>query len=299
MEDEKRLELRVGLTIFIAAVVLSVGLLWFQGFEIGKRSYEINAVFPLVGGIDPGDEVNVNGVEKGEVKGITLVGSEVHIRMAIYADVDIPEDSQVILQTIGIMGERVVSIILGSSERHLEPGSTLQGIYDPGLSEVLASFGNIMGNLSELTEDIRAIAETLTEGEDLRRAVENLAVITEDLKGVLSRSAPRLEEGVDSFSRSAKRIDVLLARNEGKIDSMLARMDRASRGLPELIENISAVTESLSEVVKLLESDESTMGALMRDRQLLDRLEQTITSLDELVTDMKANPHRYLKIEVF
>jgi len=167
------------------------------------------------------------------------------------------------------------------------------------LSEVLASFGNIMGNLSELTEDIRAIAETLTEGEDLRRAVENLAVITEDLKGVLSRSAPRLEEGVDSFSRSAKRIDVLLARNEGKIDSMLARMDRASRGLPELIENISAVTESLSEVVKLLESDESTMGALMRDRQLLDRLEQTITSLDELVTDMKANPHRYLKIEVF
>ena len=292
MEDEKRLELRVGLTIFIAAVVLSVGLLWFQGFEIGKRSYELN-------GIDTGDEVNVNGVEKGEVKRVTLRGSEVHIRMAIYTDVEIPEDSQIILQTIGIMGEREVSIILGNSERHLEPGSTLQGIYDPGMSEVLASFGNIMGDLSELTKDIRAIAETLTEGEDLKRAVENLAVITEDLRGVLARSAPRLEEGVDTFSRSAKRIDGLLERNEGKIDSMLSTMDRASRGLPELIENISAVTGSLADVVALLESDESTIGALMKDRKLLDRLERTITSLDELVTDMKANPHRYLKIEVF
>jgi len=299
MEDEKRLELRVGLTIFIAAVVLSVGLLWFQGFEIGKRSYELNAVFPMVGGIDPGDEVNVNGVEKGEVKRVTLVGSEVHIRMAIYADVEIPEDSQIILQTIGIMGERVVSVVLGNSERYLEPGSTMQGIYDPGMSEVLASFGNIMGDLSELTKDISAIAETLTEGEDLKRAVGNLAEITEDLKGVLSRSAPGLEEGVDTFSRSAKRIDGLLARNEGRIDSMLATMDRASRGMPELIDNISAVTGSLSEVVRLLESDESTMGALMRDRELLDRLERAITSLDELVTDMKANPHRYLKIEVF
>jgi phospholipid/cholesterol/gamma-HCH transport system substrate-binding protein len=299
MEDEKKLELRVGLTIFIAAVVLSVGLLWFQGFEIGKRSYELNAVFPMVGGIDPGDEVNVNGVEKGEVKRVTLVGSEVHIRMAIYVDVDIPDDSQIILQTIGIMGERVVSVILGSSERYLEPGSTMQGIYDPGMSEVLASLGNVMGDLSELTKDISAIAETLTEGEDLKRAVGNLAEITENLKGVLSRSAPRLEEGVDTFNRSAKRIDGLLARNEEKIDSMLGTMDRASRGLPELIDNISAVTESLSEVVRLLESDESTMGALMRDRKLLDRLERAITSLDELVTDMKANPHRYLKIEVF
>ena len=178
MEDKKRLELRVGLTIFIAAVVLIVGLLWFQGFEVGKRSYELNAVFPMVGGIDPGDEVNVNGVEKGEVKRVTLSGSEVRIRMAIYRDVEIPDDSQIILQTIGIMGERVVSIMLGSSKRHLEPGSTLKGIYDPGMSEVLASFGNIMGDLSELTKDISAIAETLTEGEDLKRAVGNLAVIT-------------------------------------------------------------------------------------------------------------------------
>ena len=299
MEDEKRLELRVGLTIFIAAVVLIVGLLWFQGFEIGKRSYEINAVFPMVGGIDPGDEVNVNGVEKGEVKRVTLIGTEVHIKMAIYTDVEIPDDSQIVLQTIGIMGERVVSIILGSSERHLEPGSTLQGIYDPGMSEVLASFGNVMGDLSELTKDISAIAETLTEGEDLKRAVGNLAVITEDLKEVISRSAPQLEEGVGSFNKSAKRIDGLLERNEGKIDSVLATMDRASRGVPELIENISAVTESLRDVIGLLESDESTMGALMRDRQLLDRLERAITSLDELVTDMKANPQRYLKIEVF
>lgn len=299
MEDERQLELRVGLTIFVAAAVLIVGLLWFQGFEIGKRSYELNAVFPMVGGIDPGDEVNVNGVEKGEVKRVALVGSEVHIRMAIYADVVIPDDSQIILQTIGIMGERVVSIILGSSDRHIEPGATMQGLYDPGMSEVLASFGNIMGDLSELTKDISAIAETLTEGEDLKKAVGNLAEITEDLKGVLSRSTPRLEEGVDSFNRSAKRIDGLLSRNEEKIDSVLTAMDRTSRSVPELVENIKSVTGSLAEVVRLLESDEGTMGSLMRDRKLLDRLERTIESLDELVTDMKANPDRYLKIEVF
>ncbi len=299
MDEDKKLELRVGLTIFIAAVVLSVGLLWFQGFEIGKRTYDITAVFPMVGGVDPGDEVTVNGVEKGEVKRVSLEGTDVHIRMAIYSSVKIPDDSRVILQTVGIMGERAVSIILGESDTYIESGATLVGSYDPGMSEVLASFGNIMGELTRLAQDIRIIAETLTGGDDLRKTVENLAIVTGELKELMSKNAPKIESGITAFSRSAERFDSLFERNETRIDSILTAMDEVSGELPELTRRVSAVTEALHEVVRLLQSDENTMGSLMQNRDLLDRLERTITSLDELVTDMKANPGRYLKIEVF
>ena len=299
MDEDKRLELKVGLTIFIAAVVLSVGLLWFQGFEIGKRTYEITAVFPMVGGVDPGDEVNVNGVEKGKIERVSLEGTGVHIRMAIYASVKIPDDSKVILQTVGIMGERVVSIILGESDTYIEPGVTLEGIYDPGMSEVLASLGNITGEMTRLSQDIRAIAEMLAEGDDLKKTVENLAIITGELKELMSENAPKIEDGIASFNRSAKRFDSLLERNEARVDSILTAVDEASRELPELARRVSAVTEALHEVVRLLQSEEGTMGALMQNRELLDKLERTITNLDELVTDMKANPGRYLKIEVF
>lgn len=299
MDEDKKLELKVGLTIFIAVVVLSVGLLWFQGFEIGKRTYEITAIFPMVGGVDPGDEVNVNGVEKGEVKRVSLEGTRVHIRMAIYSSVKIPDDSRVILQTVGIMGERVVSIMLGESDTYMEPGVTLEGIYDPGMSEVLASLGNITGEMTRLAQDIRTIAEALAEGDDLRRTVENLAIVTGELKELMSENAPKIEDGITSFSRSAERFDLLLERNEERIDSILTAVDEASRELPELARRVGAVTEALHEVVQLFQSEESTMGALMNNRELLDRLERTISSLDELVTDMKANPGRYLKIEVF
>ncbi len=299
MDEDKRLELKVGLTIFIAAVILSVGLLWFQGFEIGKRTYKITAVFPMVGGVDPGDEVNVNGVEKGKIERVSLEGTRVHIRMAIYSSVKIPDDSKVILQTVGIMGERVVSIILGESDTYIEPGVTLEGIYDPGMSEVLASLGNITGEITRLSQDIRMIAEMLAEGDDLKKTVKNLAIITGELKELMSENAPKIEDGIASFSRSAKRFDSLLERNEERVDSILTAVDEASRELPELARRVSAVTEALHEVVRLLQSEEGTMGALLQNRELLDRLERTITNLDELVTDMKANPGRYLKIEVF
>ena len=123
----RRLELRVGFTIFLAILVLTVGLMWFQGFKIGRTTWDLHAVFPMVGGIDPGDVVNVNGVERGEVKRVELRDRDVLVTMKL-RDVDgIPDDSRVVLQTVGIMGERVVSIILGESDVHVEPGAVLQG----------------------------------------------------------------------------------------------------------------------------------------------------------------------------
>jgi phospholipid/cholesterol/gamma-HCH transport system substrate-binding protein len=164
---------------------------------------------------------------------------------------------------------------------------------------VLASFGNIMDELAGLAQDMRAIAETLTEDEDLKVTVQNLAVITEQLKELMTENSPDIEDGITSFGRSAERFDSMLERNETRIDSIMVAAEEMSKELPELARRMSEVTEALHDVVTLLKSDESTMGALLHNRELLDRLELTITSLDELVTDMKANPGRYLKIEVF
>jgi len=293
------LELRVGLTIFIAALILVVGIMWFQGFKFADRTYEIHAIFPMVGGIDPGDEVNVNGVEKGEVKRVALRDKDVVITMRISADVKIPEDSEVLLQTIGIMGERIVSIVLGESNSYIEPGSMLQGIYDPGLSEVLASFGNVMSDLRELLREIRVVAEALTEGEKLQSTLEDLAEMTEELRRLVADNAPEIEKGVVSFRRSAERMDGLLENNTERIDSMIVSLETVSRELPVLLEKIGNVTGTLSDIAERLKKDDNTIGALMQDRELLDRLERTIESLNELVIDIKANPKRYMKLEIF
>ncbi len=293
------LELRVGLTIFIAALILVVGIMWFQGFKFGDRTYEIHAIFPMVGGIDPGDEVNVNGVEKGEVKRVALRDKDVAITMRISSDVKIPEDSEVLLQTIGIMGERIVSIVLGQSNSYIEPGAMLQGIYDPGLSEVLASFGNVMSDLRELLREIRVVAEALTEGEKLQSTLEDLAEITEELRRLVADNAPEIEKGVVSFRRSAERVDGIIENNTERIDSMIVSLETVSRELPVLLEKIGNVTGTLSDIAERLKKGDNTMGALMQDRELLDRLERTIESLNELVIDIKANPKRYMKLEIF
>jgi phospholipid/cholesterol/gamma-HCH transport system substrate-binding protein len=253
----------------------------------------------MVGGINHGDEVSVNGVEKGEVERVSLRGHDVLVTMKLSSDVKVPEDSRVILQTIGVMGERVVVIILGDSETMLEPGDTLRGIYDPGISEAFASLGHLMEDLTALTVDIRRITGVLSEGEKLERTIDNLASLTADLKRLIEENAPEVERGISSFRSSAERVDGFIDRNAEHLDSVVVALRQMTGDLPDLMERLQTVTGSLSEIARYLETDDSTLGALLRDRELLDKIEGTIGSLDDLIKDIRANPKKYLKVEIF
>ncbi len=297
--EYKALELRVGFTIFIAVMIFTIGLMWFEGFKINGEKYEFHAVFPMVGGIDPGDAVRVNGVEKGEVKSVSLREQDVIITMKLDVSVRIPEDSKVILQTRGIMGERIVSIFLGGSSVMLEDGAILEGVYDPGISEALSSVGSVLDEITRLVDEIEMVTRQLTDGERLSTAIDNLAEVSEQIRNAMGRNMEKMDSGIASFSRSASRVDSILARNAGHVDSMMLRFDDVSRSLPGLIDNISRVTSTLAELVASLETDDNTIGALLQDRELLDRLENTIGGLDSLVTDIRENPKKYLKLELF
>ena len=296
--EYKALELKVGFTIFIAILVFSVGMMWLEGFKLRGERYEVHAVFPMVGGVNSGDAVNVNGVERGEVTRVNLRERDVIVSMSIDIDTKIPEDSKVVLQTQGIMGERIVTIIVGRSEVMMEPGSMIEGVYDPGISEALSSMGKVMEDLHWLTADIRKIAQVLR-GEEIATTLKNLADASEQMTILIQDLSPDLKAGAASFSSSAARADSMLVRNEAKFDSIIVNLDMATKRMPALAEGIGELTVALKDVADKLNNTDSTMGALLNDKELLYKLESAITGLDELVTDIKANPKKYLKIEVF
>lgn len=297
--EYKPLELRVGLTVFIATLALVIGLMWFQGFKISRETYELSATFPMALGATPGDKVYLNGVEMGKVKRVRLRERDVLITMEINARAKVPDDSRIVLQTIGIMGERIVTIMLGVSPKFLERGAVMEGVYDPGIAEALAALGNIMGELTQLTKDMQKITTTITQGDKLKRTVENLAEITATLNGILKRDTPEIDAGLRSMRRSAERVDGLLARNETNLDTIMSTYAAVGRDLPELVRRASGLTDSLSVIMGRLQRGDNTLGALVNDRVLLEKLEKTIQSLDELIADVKAHPKKYLKVSIF
>ncbi len=297
--DRKNLELRVGITVLIAAVVLVLGLLWYQGFNIRKNTYEIYALFPMVGGITKGDAVSVDGVERGKVAKVTLRDRDVKIAMNMEKNVNIPVDSRVVLQSIGILGERSVLIIRGESDQYLGEGTVLKGNYEPGISEALASLGTLMGDLSALSKDMRKMADMLSQGDDLSETLENMSRTSSELNRLITNNSGRIEAGISSFSRSAGRIDTLLSRNAGRLDSIMISLEAASGDVPRLVSGTREVSEALAGITAKMSKEESSLGALVQNRKLITRLENTVENLDSLIKDIKANPKKYLTVEIF
>lgn len=295
----RSLEIRVGITVVVASVILIIGVMWFQKFKLVEKLYPIYVKFPEVGGLKKDDPVDVNGVEGGRVESIDLQREHVIVEMGIRRGLVLPGDSRVFLKSIGIMGERYVTIRAGESDRNVQPGDTLTGIFAAGMSEVLGEAGGVLNELTQATHELRSILENVQGGDKLKTSMDNLQEFSENLRVFTTENQPRLATAIRDFERVASSLDSLISRRYTALDSSLESMSRAGVQFQSTVENLSETSAALKEIAERLQSGEGTLGKLLTDDELLIKVDKTVTSLDELITDIKLHPGRYFSVHLF
>ena len=93
--------------------------------------------------------------------------------------------------------------------------------------------------------------------------------------------------------------DSLLGRNAAGLDRIISRMDSAAVSMPQTAARMDTLTSILLELSRKLNSENSTAGALLSEREVLDKLESTIDSLEKLIRDIEENPKKYFKLSIF
>jgi phospholipid/cholesterol/gamma-HCH transport system substrate-binding protein len=149
-----KLELKVGIFVFIGLVVLVVFILSIGGFKTWSSGYRLNFVFNFVNGVRVGAPVRFAGVDVGEVKRIHLQSvpeknlSNVRLEVWIRDIVGIPADSTVWINTLGLLGEKYVEVIPGKDYTHaLKENESLTGVDPVPTHELFSEAESIMGNL--------------------------------------------------------------------------------------------------------------------------------------------------------
>ncbi len=115
-----KLELKVGIFVFIGLVILTVFVLSIGGFKTWSSGYEVSFVFNFVNGVKIGAPVRFSGVDVGQVKRLNLIipksqGENTRVRILCWvkSSVKIPVDSTVWVNTLGLLGEKYIEIIPG------------------------------------------------------------------------------------------------------------------------------------------------------------------------------------------
>ncbi|MFH0790723.1 MAG: MlaD family protein [Candidatus Omnitrophota bacterium] len=151
-----KLELKVGIFVFIGFGILAVFVLSIGSFKTWTSAYQVNLIFNFVNGVKVGAPVRFAGVDVGVVKRIEFIASEnegeskIQIVSSIKKSTKIPVDSTVWVNTLGLLGEKYIEIMPGHNYRHhLTTNQSLVGVDPLPMHDVFRLAKNIMDNLND------------------------------------------------------------------------------------------------------------------------------------------------------
>lgn len=130
---KSKLELKVGIFVFIGMIILMIFILSIGGFKSWSSGYRVKFIFNFVNGVKLGAPVRFAGVDVGQVKSIGFIHpgdghTKVEVTVWVKDIVRIPADSNIWVNTLGLLGEKYIEILPGqSTENFLKPGEALVG----------------------------------------------------------------------------------------------------------------------------------------------------------------------------
>lgn len=278
--------------MIMAAVILILGIAWIGEFRMNRRWVTYSVYFTEVGGLNPGDPVTVAGLEMGKVGTIALEGDRVRADLLIDEKARLKRDCSIEIRSIGLMGEKFVYIWAGSAAEVLPAGSTVEGKYKAGLTEMTVVMEDVVSEIKALSQTLRKALEPVAEEQSLGESLAKLNAMADEILAILRENRDDVRKAAGSARAASENLNEILG---GRKQSLAEGLDRFARAAARL-DSLSAVLQSLAAG---LDRGEGTLGALLKEKKLHQDLEATVRDLDELIKDIKEHPERYTTIEIF
>lgn len=130
--ERRGLELGVGSFLLIGLICLAyLSLKLGDVHPLGGEDYTVVAKFSNVAGLKQKTAVTMAGVNIGQVKNISLKDGQAVVTIGIHRDVKLEEDVVASIKTMGIIGDKYVSIAPGGSDEYIKPGGTIHETRPP------------------------------------------------------------------------------------------------------------------------------------------------------------------------
>ncbi|PIU42129.1 MAG: hypothetical protein COS99_01900 [Candidatus Omnitrophica bacterium CG07_land_8_20_14_0_80_42_15] len=169
--EGRAIELKVGIFIFIALIVLFIIIFSIGDFPMFDKTFAIKVKFSFVNGIEETAPVRLAGVDIGEVEKIDVYydaaekRTKVMLSARINKEVSVERDSVATINTLGLLGEKYLEITPGKAEGDfLKDGDTIAGEDPVSMETITKNMEIITKNVLKISDSATVVMDRLKEG---------------------------------------------------------------------------------------------------------------------------------------
>ena len=293
-------EFKVGLLAAIAIAILAFGYNYMKGQDFFTSTNDYFGKYEKIDGLFKSNPVIIRGYKVGSVSSIEMNREtlELTVGITIPNDIKIPKNSAMKIVNNDMIGSKAVEIIFGDSKELAVTGEYLEAQQDQGIAQAVS------GVLEPLTKSVNSVLGNI-----------DTAIAGADLETTLRDASLALK----SFKETADKLNKLLDGKDAQIESILANVETTTNGLKGLTPKIDGILTQIDEMTKELSavdfeslagqvknlatelesttkavnSKDGTLGMLVNDKDLYNKLDGTVVKLKALLEDIEKYPRRY------
>lgn len=291
-------EIKIALVAIAGIVILFFGMNFLKGMSMFTEKNTYFATFDNISGLSASAPIFANGYQVGIVKDIQFdyTGEKgIVVLFSLNDKMRLPAGTTATIAS-DFMGNVKMNLVMNATDApksFLNQGDTIRGAVSDGLMSRAAAIIPQVEQMLPKIDSILMNLNALSGDPALARSLHNVETITADL----TTSTRQLNTLMNSLNQQ---VPALTAKADGVLDNAqqltknLAELDvnATMQRVDQTIANVQAITQQLN-------NPDGTVGLLMRDPTLYNRLNETMKSAEQLLNDIREHPKRYINVSVF
>lgn len=284
MTKEKKTEIKVGITVLAALILLVLVYGWANNYSLNSDDFTLKIRFPTVAGLEIGDLVSLNGVRKGLVKSIDAQDNYALVNVRFNEVVLLKEDASFSIMMHDLMGGKKIEISTGKSQREIDFSKIQYGVFSGDVSTAMATLNSVESDLVDVIGELKISLESANSLlgspeflHSIRVTIEQVKLLTENMTILIKENRTAINQTISNAQELTDKTNALLDNNSTKISSILSSLDTTLISSSNLLDKLNKLS---NEVV----NRENNLGKILYDEELLENLKASFQQIKELTS---------------
>lgn len=284
MKDQRKTEIRVGITVLLAIIIFLWIFGWAKNFSLRQSENIVNVSFSNVAGLEIGDPVTVNGLRKGYVNNMKVLANEVIVELAIDKEIKLKDDAEFSITMLDLMGGKKVEVFPGQSAQTLNFNQIYHGKFLSDIPSVMALFGSVQDDLITILRDVKITLTTMNQFlsdenliTDFKMSLKNLNQLTNQLNEFMQENKKGINRLTENIVSLTEKSNIMIEKNQDEFSDLLKNLNSVTQQSQKVLKDINQISYEIL-------NKQNNLGKILYDENVLNDIKSSLKQVNELTS---------------